>query len=375
MGSLILIRAPRLKNIQFGDFRPWSQNWNGYYSGMVQWLYRSCFDMGMLKSPFRNGDPHFDLGIQTHTYPHFKTGITISKWEFFDTCFDMEIPILKQVDVYVWISISKWGNQYWNGGSIDTSFDMGICISKWVYVYVWIPISKFKMGIPYWNGDSSIPSPSVWTCKRFHLGAAVGMLVVVLMLPLSLQMDNGEFDNGYGGGGSGGLAAAAGEVVTRAFDGGGSVAAFNGGNGLRRCNGKWDMTFKCGSDGWQRRLTAVFDGDNEQRQWRRQQLAKMPVQQRRWRQCDKGIEVGATEWTQQATTSHHNKRTRERTGGVGRKATRNETIWRPRGYSLWWATFHLEAALQSGILGKTYRVILRGCGGGGGCRSDAMRDN
>ena len=117
------------------------------------------------------------------------------------------------------------------------------------------------------------------------------MLVVVLMLPLSLEMDNGKFDNGYGGGGSGGLAAAAGEVVMRAFNGGGSVAAFNGGNGLQRCNGKWDMTFKCGSDGWQRRLMAAFDGDNEQRQWQWQQLAKMPAQQRR----HKGIEVGATE--------------------------------------------------------------------------------
>ncbi len=49
----------------------------------------------------------------------------------------------------------------------------------------------------------------------FHDGAAVGMLVVVLLLPLSLAMDNGEFDNGGGGGGgsSGGLAAAAAAAV------------------------------------------------------------------------------------------------------------------------------------------------------------------
>ncbi len=47
----------------------------------------------------------------------------------------------------------------------------------------------------------------MWTCKRFHVGAAIGMLVVVLLLPLSLAMDNGEFDHGGGGGGSGGLAA------------------------------------------------------------------------------------------------------------------------------------------------------------------------
>jgi hypothetical protein len=35
------------------------------------------------------------------------------------------------------------------------------------------------------------------------------MLVVVLLLPLSLAMDDGEFGNGGGGGGSGGPAAAA----------------------------------------------------------------------------------------------------------------------------------------------------------------------
>ncbi len=37
----------------------------------------------------------------------------------------------------------------------------------------------------------------------------VGMLVVVLLLPLSLAMDNGEFDHGGGGGGGGGLVAVA----------------------------------------------------------------------------------------------------------------------------------------------------------------------
>jgi hypothetical protein len=35
------------------------------------------------------------------------------------------------------------------------------------------------------------------------------MLVVVLLLPLSLAMNDGEFDHGGGGGGGGGLAAAA----------------------------------------------------------------------------------------------------------------------------------------------------------------------
>jgi hypothetical protein len=35
------------------------------------------------------------------------------------------------------------------------------------------------------------------------------MLVVLLLLPRSLALDNGEFDHGGGGGGGGGLAAAA----------------------------------------------------------------------------------------------------------------------------------------------------------------------
>jgi hypothetical protein len=39
------------------------------------------------------------------------------------------------------------------------------------------------------------------------------MLVVVLLLPLSLAMDNGEFNHGGGGGGGGGLAAAAAAAV------------------------------------------------------------------------------------------------------------------------------------------------------------------
>jgi hypothetical protein len=39
------------------------------------------------------------------------------------------------------------------------------------------------------------------------------MLVVLLLLPLSLAMDDGEFDHGGGGGGSGGPAAVAGAVV------------------------------------------------------------------------------------------------------------------------------------------------------------------
>jgi hypothetical protein len=39
------------------------------------------------------------------------------------------------------------------------------------------------------------------------------MLVVVLLLPLSLAMDDGEFDHGGGGGGGGGPVAAAAAAV------------------------------------------------------------------------------------------------------------------------------------------------------------------
>jgi hypothetical protein len=36
----------------------------------------------------------------------------------------------------------------------------------------------------------------VWACKCFHVGAAVGTLVVLLLLPLSSAMDNGKFNHG-----------------------------------------------------------------------------------------------------------------------------------------------------------------------------------
>ncbi len=57
-------------------------------------------------------------------------------------------------------------------------------------------------------------SKSSGLCKCFHLGAAVGTLVVLLLLPLSLAMDNGEFDHSGGGGGGGGLAAGAAAAAT-----------------------------------------------------------------------------------------------------------------------------------------------------------------
>jgi hypothetical protein len=58
----------------------------------------------------------------------------------------------------------------------------------------------------------------VRTCKRFHLGAAISTLVVVLLLHLSLAMDDGEFNHGAGGGGGGGLAAAAAAAVAAVDD-------------------------------------------------------------------------------------------------------------------------------------------------------------
>ncbi len=61
-------------------------------------------------------------------------------------------------------------------------------------------------------------SPVVWTCKRFHIGAAVGMLVVLLLLPLSLAMDDSKFDHGGGGGGGGGPATAAAAAVAAMDD-------------------------------------------------------------------------------------------------------------------------------------------------------------
>ncbi len=55
--------------------------------------------------------------------------------------------------------------------------------------------------------------PSCLACKRFHDGAAVGTLVVLLLLPLSSSIYNGELDHGGNGGGGDGLAADAAEAV------------------------------------------------------------------------------------------------------------------------------------------------------------------
>ncbi len=52
----------------------------------------------------------------------------------------------------------------------------------------------------------------------FHVGSAIGMLVVLLQLPLSLAIDYGKFDLNGGGGGGGGPVAAT-ELVVAAVDG------------------------------------------------------------------------------------------------------------------------------------------------------------
>ena len=51
----------------------------------------------------------------------------------------------------------------------------------------------------------------------FTIGAAIGTLVVLLLLPLSLAMDDNEFDHG-GGGGDGGSPAAAATAAVAAMD-------------------------------------------------------------------------------------------------------------------------------------------------------------
>jgi hypothetical protein len=45
--------------------------------------------------------------------------------------------------------------------------------------------------------------------KRFHVGAAIGTLVVLLLLPLSLAINDSEFDHNSGVDGGGGPAAVA----------------------------------------------------------------------------------------------------------------------------------------------------------------------
>ena len=84
-------------------------------------------------------------------------------------------------------------------------------------------------------------------------------------------------------------------MVVGTFGGGGSVAAFDSDNGLRRGDGDTEMLFDCGGGGWRPRFTAAFDGgmdDGSGGGWRRQ-LAKMLAQQRRRRQCNEGIGAGA----------------------------------------------------------------------------------
>jgi hypothetical protein len=67
--------------------------------------------------------------------------------------------------------------------------------------------------------------------------------VVVLLLPLSLAIDDGKFSAGDGSGGG---------VVGGVFDSSGSVAAFDGGNGLRQGNGEREMSIDSGGGRWWR---------------------------------------------------------------------------------------------------------------------------
>ncbi len=53
------------------------------------------------------------------------------------------------------------------------------------------------------------------------LAAAIGTLVVLLLLPLSLAIDDGEFNHGGGGGSGGRLVAAAAVAGAAVGDGGG----------------------------------------------------------------------------------------------------------------------------------------------------------
>ncbi len=52
----------------------------------------------------------------------------------------------------------------------------------------------------------------------FHVGSAIGTLVALLQLPLSLAIDYGKFDHNGGGGGGGGPVAAT-ALVVAAVDG------------------------------------------------------------------------------------------------------------------------------------------------------------
>jgi hypothetical protein len=64
--------------------------------------------------------------------------------------------------------------------------------------------------------------------------AAAGMLVVVMLLPLSLPMYDGEFNHGGGGGGCGGPAAVAVAAVEAVEDSSSAKAASNEGAAMQR---------------------------------------------------------------------------------------------------------------------------------------------
>ena len=63
------------------------------------------------------------------------------------------------------------------------------------------------VGERFWRDYSKLNKFKLSGLKRVHDGAAAGMLVVVVLLPLSLPMYDSEFDHGGCGGGCGGPAA------------------------------------------------------------------------------------------------------------------------------------------------------------------------
>jgi hypothetical protein len=86
--------------------------------------------------------------------------------------------------------------------------------------------------------------------------------VVVLLLPLSLAMDDGEFDHGGGGGGGGGPAAASAAAVAAV-----AVAAVDND---WRCNESIDCHMMACNDKCGRQKTTqqpTNDGRSKGRQW------------------------------------------------------------------------------------------------------------
>ncbi len=76
-------------------------------------------------------------------------------------------------------------------------------------------IAKFTQPISHTSNtvDKLNKSKSSGLVNVFHIGATIGMQVVLLPLPLSLEVDNEDLDHCGGSGGGGGLAAATATVM------------------------------------------------------------------------------------------------------------------------------------------------------------------